>query len=195
MPSIVEALKQGKTINSKSRIKLPVEGLAEIYGFVPYHDDTFSGLGMEKTPVCPPLGPANIIGNRVIFALDGKIYRAPLFKTISVAEEKYPIYLLYVPRLLNLTAESRIKAYLSSFKNERPSPYINQVDGIRTIDNKPFYFPNEGEYLFTSSSKLKGIGNAFAVITRRLSKDSGLLLYETYDPQDVEVISFNDCDE
>lgn len=195
MPSIIEALKQGKTINSGSRIKLPVEGLAEIYGFVPYHDDTFSSIGLEKTPTCPPLGPANIIGNRIIFSIEGNIYRAPLFKALSIAEEKYPIYLLYVPRLLNLSAESRIKAYLSSFKNEKPSPYINQVDGIRIVDKEPFYFPNEDEYLFTSSSKLKGIGNSFAVITRRLSKDNGLLLYEVYDPQDVEVIRFTECDE
>ena len=195
MSSIIEALKQSKSINSRSRIKLPVDGIAEIYGFVPYHEDTFSSLGLETTPTCPPLGGANVIGNRIIFALDGKIYRVPLFETLSIAEEKYPIYLLYVPRLLNLSAESRIKTYLSSFKNEKASPFIHQVDGIRIVDNHPFYFPNEDEYLFTSSSKLKGIGNAFAVITRRRSKENGMLLYEVYDPRDIEVIRLNDCNE
>lgn len=195
MANIIDAIKQGKTIISGSRIKLPVEGLAEIFGFVPYHEDVLSDFGLERTPTCPPLGAANIIGNRIIFAIDGQIYRVPLFKTLAVADEKYPIYLLYVPRLLDLPAESRVKAYISSFKNEKPSPYIYQVNGIKIIDKEPFYFPNEDEYLFTSPSKLKGIGNAFAVITRRKSKENGILQYEVYNPQDIEVIRFNDCDE
>lgn len=192
MANIIDVLKQGETIDSHTRIKLPIEGNAEIYGFVPYYDDAFSNLGMESTPLCPPLGPANVVGNRVIFGIDGKIYRSPLFKTISTPEEKYPIYLLYVPRLMNLSAESKVKTYIASFKNEKPSYYINSLEGIKMIDNKPFYYPKEDDYLFTSPSSLRAVGNAFVVITRRRSKDNGLLLYEVYPPEDVDIKGYNE---
>lgn len=191
MSNIVESLNNGNKIDAEYcvKIKLPVEGKAEIFGFVTFHDDIFSNVGTEGAPTCPPLGQANVIGDRIIFPIDNKIYRAPIFSCVSKPEIKYPIYLLYVPRLLNQTYDSHIKAYVQSFKNERPSPYIAKVDGVRIEDKQPFYFPKEDEYIFSSKSKLRGIGNSFVVITRRISKETGALIYEVYNPKDVEIIN------
>ena len=194
MANILETLNQGKTIETDTRIKLPVEGKAVIYGFVPYHcNDIDSFFDFEETATCPPIGPANVIGDRIIFSLDGKFYRAPVFNSISSPaspEEKYPVYLLYVPRFLNLSSQYRIYGYKKAFANEKPrlAKYDKYPEDIRVIESVPFYSPLNGEYIFSSASKLRGIGNSFVVITRRLSKEMGTVVYEVYNPKDVEII-------
>lgn len=192
MANILETLNQGKTIEADIRVKLPVEGKAVIYGFVPYHcdDNMDSFFSFEGTVTCPPIGPANIIGDRIIFPLDGKFYRAPVFKSISSPEEKYPVYLLYVPRYLNLSSKYKISGYKTAFGNEKPRlvGHDKYPDDIRVIEKTPFYCPLNGEFIFSSASKLRGIGNSFVIITRRLSVETGTVVYEVYNPKDVEIL-------
>lgn len=191
MATLLEALKRGKTVEADTRIKLPIDGKAVIYGFVPYHcDDMDSCFGFEETVTCPPIGYANIIGDRIIFPLNGKFFRAPIFNSISFPEEKYPVYLLYVPRLLNLSSKYKISGYKKAFVSEKPRliGYDKYPDDIRVIESIPFYSPLNGEYIFSSTSKLRGIGNSFVVITRRCSKETGTFVYEVYNPKDVEII-------
>jgi len=195
MANIFETLKQGQTVEVGTRIKLPIEGKAVIYGFVPFHcddiDDIDSYFGYDETIICPPIGPANVIGDRIIFPIDGKFFRAPIFESLSSKEEEYPVYLLYVPRFLSLSSKCKISGYKKAFKSERPKliGYDKYPDDIRVIDNMPFYSPLNGEYIFSSASKLRGIGNSFVVITRRLSKETGTVVYEVYNPKDVEIIA------
>lgn len=191
MANILEALRQGQTVGAGTQVKLPIEGNAVIYGFVPYYfDDIDSCFGYEGTVTCPPIGPANVIGDRIIFPLEGKFFRAPIFESISPADDRYPVYLLYVPRFLNLSSKYKISGYKKAFKNERPKlvGYDKYPDDIRILDKMPYYFPLKGEYVFSSASKLRGIGNSFVVITRRLSKETGTVVYEVYNPKDVEII-------
>ncbi len=190
MSNILEALKQGKTVESNTRIKLPVEGKAEIFGFVPYHDDFDTCFGYDETITCPPIGAANIIGDRIIFPVNGKFYRAPIFESIHLADEKYPVYLLYVPRFLNLTSKYQISGYKKAFASETPRliGYDKYPDSIRVIDGVPVYFSEEREYIFSSASKLRGIGNAFVVIVRRRSNETGTVVYEVYNPNEITII-------
>ena len=124
MANIFEALKQGITLESGTQIKLPIDGKAAIYGFVPYHfDDKDYCFGYEEIITCPPIGPANVIGDRIIFPLDGKFFRAPVFNSISTPEEKYAVYLLYVPRFLNLSSKYKISGYKKAFGSEKTLSY------------------------------------------------------------------------
>lgn len=182
--SLCDAIKEGRTIYKGYKVSLPVDGEASIYGFVVYHDNIFS-----EQVSCPPLGRANVVGNRIIFAMDDKIYRFPIFTSIEKrTKECYPVYLLYVPRLMDLPYSSHVAAYIHSFKNEKPHMYIWKVDGIKLIDNVPYYYPKDDEYIFKSPSPFTGIGNAFAVITRRISSNDGYFIYEVYDPNEVKVV-------
>ncbi|MBD5183962.1 MAG: hypothetical protein HDS97_03615 [Bacteroidales bacterium] len=191
MANVIETLKQGKTLEANTCIKLPIEDKASIYGFVPYHrDEIDSCFGYEETVTCPPIGRANVIGDRIIFPLDGKFFRAPIFNSVSTPEEKYPVFLLYVPRFLNLPNKDKILGYKTAFSSEKPrlKGYHKYPDNIRVIDSIPFYMPLNGEFIFSSASKLRGIGNAFVIITRRLCKETGIVIYEVYNPKDVDII-------
>ncbi len=184
MSNLLGLCLQGVKISQYTTIELPLVGKATIYGFVVYHDNIFS-----EQVRCPPLGRANVVGNRIIFAMDDKIYRFPIFTSIKKGtKECYPVYLLYVPRLMDLPYSSHVAAYIHSMKNEKPHTYIWKVDGIKLIDNVPYYYPKDDEYIFESTSPFTGIGNAFAVITRRISSNDGYFIYEVYDPNEVKVV-------
>lgn len=184
MTSLFDLFFNGKTIESSIPIKLPIESHATIYGFVAYDNYPFS-----EVVSCPPLGPAHIIANRIVFSMEGKLYRFPIFNKISKPiEEKYPVFLLYVPRLLGLEWPSHVSSYLSSMKNEKPDRYVGKVNGIQVIENKAYYFPKEDEYLFESNTQFRGIGNSFVIITRRNSPDNGVFIYEVWNPGEVKII-------
>lgn len=184
MSNLYDICLQGSKISKFTSVKLPA-GEAQIYGFIAYHDNIFS-----DNVSCPPLGKAYVVGNRIVFNMENKLYRFPIFSSIEKnTQESYPVYLLYVPRLMDLPYQSHVAAYVSSMKNEKPIPYyIWKVDSIRSIEGKPYYFPKEDEFYFDSTSQFKGIGNAFEVIIRRTSPVDGSLVYEVYDPKDIEII-------
>lgn len=191
MVTVFEACINGQKISSNTCVKLPFVGKAYIYGFAIYDDDIFTDI-----VCCPPLGVAYVVGNRILFSLENKIYRFPIFSSIEKpAKEKYPVYLLYVPRLLSLPYSSHVAAYVETMKKEKPHLNIYKVDGIKLEDKKPYYFPKEDEFYFKSSSQLGGIANTFVVITRRISPHNGNLIYEVFDPNEVEIIEecANDC--
>lgn len=195
MSNLLELLHQVGNVSQYTKIELPLVGKATIYGFVVYNDNTFPELANQTiTQVSsPPLGKANVVGNRIIFAMDNKIYRFPIFSSVEKStKECYPVYLLYVPRLMDLKASSHVAAYKDYMKNEKPQQIhkgnIWKVDGIKVIDNKALYFPKDDEYVFESSSPFTGIGNAFMVITRRVSSNDGSLIYEVFDPNEVKVV-------
>ncbi len=100
------------------------------------------------------------------------------------------IYYIYIPRFLNLSSKYKISGYKKAFENEKPRlvGYEKYPDDVKLIDGVPSYSPSNGEYIFSSASKLRGIGNSFVVITLRLSKETGTAIYEVFNPTDVEII-------
>lgn len=190
MANIYDKITGGGIINRGTKVKLPIVGEAYIYGFVPIDEDDFFEFSILNDLDGPALGPACVIGNRVVFSIDGKFSRFPLFSTIrSITEEKYPIYLLYVPKLLKSPYSSHLTAYKYSMQNEKPHQNIGKVNGIKLImEGTPYYYPQQNEFLFSCNSLLRAIANTFAVVTRRKSGDNELVVYEVFNPSEVEVI-------
>lgn len=182
MATISNILSQGKKIKNFIPIRLPIVGSALIYGFVAINESSFSNIVN-----CPPLGSAHVIANRIIFSLDGNLYRFPIFSSISKpTDDKYPVYLLHVPRLIE-SCESYVNAYLYCMKNNKLHKWINKVDGVRVFDGIAYYYPREDEYLFETTSQLRGFGNSFVVITRRISSENGNVFYEVWNPNEIEL--------
>lgn len=189
MAKILEKISKGFRVTKGTKIKIPIGGEALIYGFVPFNEDELFEFSILNDLNGPALGPAYVIGNRIIFSLDGKFSRFPIFTSIqNFDEEKYPIYLLYVPKLLNSPNSTHVGAYKYSMKNEKPHKYIGKVEGVKILDDRAYYFPNANEFFFTSQSCLRGLANSFAVITQRKSGDNEMVVYEVFDPTEIEII-------
>lgn len=185
MSTLYDTFLNKGTIQINSTVKLPIGKDATVYGFLACNDFLFS-----NTLDSPPLGIAHVIRNRIFCFLGDKTYRFPIFASISKPrDEKYPVYLLYVPRLLDLEYKSYVDAYRLTMKNERPHVWVQKVDGISVTDGVAYYYPKEDEYLFESQSKLKGIGNAFLVITRRVAPEHGGTIYEIFEPSEIELMN------
>lgn len=71
-------------------------------------------------------------------------------------------------------------AYKYCFKNDKLHANAWKVDGIKVIDNRAFDFRKEDEFIFEGESKLRGFANAFVIITRRVSIETGAVIYEIY---------------
>lgn len=180
--SLEEAIEGGRTLSKGEKVSLPIGGDAEIYGFIAIENDVFS-FAIDM----PPLGEGKVLSNRVIFSLNNKLHRFPVFNSVCKAiEEKYELYLLYIPKFYNLS-EWGIKVYTQSMKNEVPNSNVSKIKGVRIEDKKAYYYPDNGDLYFQSTSKLRGIGNGVAVITRRLSKLSEDIKYEIFNPQEVMI--------
>lgn len=181
--NVIDAINNGRTLSKGQPVTLPVEGDATIYGFLAIENFIFS-MAIDM----PPLGEATVLSNRVIFAFDKKLHRFPIFNSVCKAtEEKYGLRLLYVPRLLNLSNQWNVQAYEQSMVQEKSNPKVARIDGVKIEDDVAYYYPQNNDMYFKSSSKLRGLGNGLAVIIRRISKISGDIKYEIYNPEEIQV--------
>lgn len=120
--------------------------------------------------------------------MEKQLHRFPVFKSVCKAsEERYGVYLLYVPKLFHLTSEWYRKYYIQSMHKEIPHPQVDKIDGIRIEEKVAYYFPEESDLYFESNSKLKGIGSGFVVVIRRISPLTGDIKYEIFDSHSVMV--------
>lgn len=178
-----EAVNAGKKLSAGNKVLLPTGDEAEIYGFIAIDDDILS-LYIDT----PPLGECQVFSNRVIFYLEKQLHRFPVFKSVCKAsEERYGVYLLYVPKLFHLSSEWYRKYYIQSMPKEIPHPQVEKIDGIRIEENVAYYFPEESDLYFESNSKLKGIGSGFVVVILRISPLTGDIKYEIFDSHSVMV--------
>lgn len=181
--NIIDAINNGRTLSKGQQVTLPVEGDATIYGFLAIENFIFS-MAIDM----PPLGEATVLSNRVIFAFDKKLHRFPIFNSVCKAtEEKYRLRFLYVPRLLNLSNQGNVQAYKQSMVQEKPNPKVVRIDGVKIEDDVTYYYPQNNDMYFKSSSKLRGLSDGLAVIIRRISKISGDIKYEIYNPEEIQV--------
>ena len=182
-----EAVQDGSKLFTGSKVVLPTGDEADIFGFIAIEDNLLSVV-IDM----PPLGECQIFSNRVIFYIDNRLYRFPIFQSVCKAsEERYGIYMLYVPKFLNLSSEWERKWYCESMCNEKPHLKVSRINDIRIEENIAYYYPNNHDLFFESRSKLRGIGTGFAVITRRISKLSDDIKYEIFDSHSV-IIDRND---
>lgn len=188
MSTVIEDLMAGKELKRGAIVKLPIGKEATIYGFVAYHERLDDFPKDVKGINCPALGPAHVIGNRIVSALDGKLYRFPIFISVTKAtKNKYPVFGLYNPELLlEAVYPSRATSYRRSMQSKTPDQFVYKNDGVKIEDNEAFYYPKEDELFFESSTSLKGIANAFVVITRRIAPDNEQVVYEVYSPDGIE---------
>lgn len=181
--SLNEAIANGLTLSKGLKVSLPIGGDATIYGFIAMEDDIFS-LAIDM----PPLGEAKILSNRVLFGFNDQLHRFPIFSSVCKAnEERYKLYLLYVSRFLNLPSQWKIKTYIQSMKHEEANPNVYKIDNVRIEDKTAYYYTKDDDLYFQSTSKLCGIGNGFAVITRRISNLSDDIKYEIFNPEEVKI--------
>lgn len=178
-----DAVQNGQTLSAGYKVILPIGEEAEIYGFIAIQNNILSSdIDM------PPLGECLVFSNRVIFYLDKQLHRFPIFNDVRrPTQERYELYLLYVPKFFNLTSELERKYYVQSMTREIPNPKACQLKGVQIEDNIAYYYPNECDLYFESRSKLRAIGSSFAVVTRRISKPSENVKYEIFDSHSVMI--------
>lgn len=178
-----EAVSAGQTLSAETKVILSTGDEAEIYGFIAI-DDNILSIHIDT----PPLGECQVFSNRVIFYMEKQLHRFPIFKSVCQAsEERYGVYLLYVPKLFHLSSEWHRKYYNESMRKENPHPQVCKIDGIRIEEKVAYYFPEELDLYFESNSKLRGIGTGFVVVIRRISPLTGDIKYEIFDFNSVMV--------
>ena len=191
MISLIDNARNGKEIRKNMDVELPIVGKAKIYGFIPHDSNPLS-----STLDCPFLGKANIVANRCIATIDGKsFHRFPIFTSVSTtAQEEFPVYLLYIPRLLENTKNPTYPDYyLSALKSRNYNWNVSRIEEIHTADGVAYYSRRHDELLFESDSELSGLANSFSVITYRESPKTGETLYEVYNANDVQLADTNKC--
>ena len=178
-----EAVEVGQILTAGSKVLLPIGVDAEIYGFIAI-DNSFSNPSIDM----PPLGECHVLANRIMSTFDKQQHLFPIFRSVSNAiKERYPLYLLYIPRFKNLSSEWDRKAYIYSMSREVPNPKVARIDGIKLEEKVAYYYPKEDDLFFESNSKLRAIGSEFVVVTRRLSKLSDNVKYEVFDAHSVMI--------
>lgn len=178
-----EAIEIGQKLSSESKVLLPIGEEADIYGFIAT-DNSLTNPSIDM----PPLGECHVLSNRIISTFDKQQYLFPIFRSVGKAiAERYPIYLLHIPRFINLSSEWDRKAYLYSMSREIPNPKVARIDGIKLDEKVAYYYPKEDDLFFESRSKLRAIGSEFVVVTRRISKLSDNIKYEIFDSHSVMI--------
>ena len=181
--SLDDAIQDGIKLSAGSKIILPSGDKAEIYGFIAINENPLS-VNIDM----PPLGECKVFSNRVIFFMDKQLHRFPIFQNVSQAsEERYGIYLLYVPKFLQVSNEWERKYYMESMCRDKPHPKVSKIEGIQVEENVAYYNPKEHDLYFDSRSKLRGIGSGFVIIVRRISKLSDEIKYEVFDSHSVRM--------
>lgn len=173
---LTEAVLQGQILSAEDTVLLPTGDEAQIYGFIAIHD-SFLSLAINM----PPLGECHVLSNRVICFFDKQLYRFPIFSSVGkVSEQRYPLYLLYMERFLELPAP--LNSYYTNYLYRKANPrYLSKIDGVQVENDIAYYLPNENDLYFESRSKLQAIGTGFLVVTRRLAKISDNIKYEVFD--------------
>lgn len=90
MSNLYDICLQGQKISQYTPVKL-LTGEARIYGFIAYHANIFS-----DNVSCPPLGKAYVVGNRIVFSMENKLYRFPIFSSIEKIPKKDIQFIFYM---------------------------------------------------------------------------------------------------
>lgn len=189
--SLKDMLASGRKLFNGMKVVLPIGYVAEIYGFITIEDYVFGCIDIDNSGNIsidmPPLGEAKVLSNRVIFTINEKIRQVPIFNNVSKATEKrYNLQFLYVPKFLNLSG-NKVKAYKQSMKKDIPDINVNKIESVQIENNIAYYYPSESDLFFESDSKIRGIGNGFVVITRRLSKVTDDIKYEVFNTNEIQI--------
>ncbi len=190
--NLFEAVANGKELTKGMEVKLPtVEYTAHIYGFVAVPEQE---LDVDKLPLrdMPALGQANVLSNRVVSIICNQFCRFPIFTSVQKAcEDRYNLYLLYVPHFLSSEYQGRRNAYKQTYTGESVESKVASFTEVKlegTLqERQAFYYPRENDLYFQSSSKLRGMASSFVVITRRISKVTDQVIYEVYNPEEVKI--------
>ena len=159
---------------------------------------------VTHTPIYPPIGVVQVMGSRIFYNDNQGIKRLFLFSSVRRPEnQKTIVFWLYIPRLIfSLTCNSTLESYYIMFTEHRLDSYSYGLDkcivmygatgqkyegGGKFTDEPytPWYIPREDEFFFEGKTSLRGVGNAFTVITQRINPQTGTVIYESDDPQDV----------
>lgn len=180
---LAEAVQEGQTLSAGTKVVLPNGYEADIYGFIAIEDDPLSNIINM-----PPLGECRVLSNRVIYYIENNLLRFPIFKAVGKAkEQKYALYLLYIPKYFSLSSDRDINSYRQSMSRETPNQNVVRIKGIQIDDQVAYYYPDENDLYFESRSKFRGIGTDFAVITRRISESQDDIKYEIFDSYSVMI--------
>lgn len=181
--NVNEALAQGQTLSRGMQVSLPLGLEAKIYGFIAVEETLFS-----PTVNMPPLGEVKIISNRAVAYYNGCLCRYPIFRSVHKCDDEWhPLFHLYIPRFFNQGREAVTRAYKRCFADGVVESIIESLRGVGIEEGCAYYYPQENDLYFESSSDLSGFANGLAVITRRLSKETDELRYEIFNSDEVLV--------
>lgn len=178
-----EALQCGLKLYEGKKVVLPSGDDADIYGFIAIEDDMLSPF-IDM----PPLGECQVFSNRVMFLMDKKLHRFPIFsKVCKVSENRYDLYMLYLVKFNNLLSEWDLKAYIYYFRDRKIITNLMKLNGVQIEENIAYYIPYKNDLYFESRSKLRAIGSGVAVVTRRISKKADDIKYEIFDAHSLRM--------
>ncbi|MBD5422725.1 MAG: hypothetical protein HDR49_06835 [Bacteroides sp.] len=187
--SIKDVLTPGRLLSKGLIVVLPTGYEAEIYGFIAIEDNVAEIIDIDKSGNTsidmPPLGEAIVLSNRVIFSMNEKVLKYPIFNIACKAtENRYNLKYLYIPKFLRLSGNKSM-AYRQSMKKDVPDSNVGKIENVEIDDNRAYYYTSDSDILFKSDSMLRGISNDFAVITRRLSSKTDDIKYEIFSSNEI----------
>lgn len=181
-----EALQSGLKLYEGKKVVLPSGDDADIYGFIVIEDEMLSLL-IDIIDM-PPLGECQVFSNRVMFLMDNKLHRFPIFSTVcKVSENRYDLYMLYLVRFNSLLSGWDLKAYLYYYRDKKIIQNLMKLNGVQIEENTAYYLPLKNDLYFESRSKLRAIGSGVAVVTRRISKKTDDIKYEIFDAHSLRM--------
>lgn len=170
-------------------VSMPLIPQMEVYGFVVIGKqeqaiEMFCSAILEgKSDCILPLGPVEVYGDRVVFKSVDKNMptRLPIFSEVNRQEvAQLPLLNLYVPAF----ALDK-KSYYEYQKTQQQYYKVLKLPNVESVDGVCMYNLTPEDYVFSSHSVFKGVGDDFRVICRRINGVTGEILYEICSPDDV----------
>ena len=172
-------------------VSMPLIPQMVVYGFVVIGKqeqaiEMFCSAILEGKSYCIlPLGPVEVYGDRVLFKSVDKNMpnRLPIFSEVNRQEvAQLPLLNLYVPAF---ALDKNKKSIYSSYQQQKKQYKALELPNVESVDGTYVYNLSPEDYVFSSHSIFKGVGEDFRVICRRINGVTGEILYEICSSDDV----------
>lgn len=172
-------------------VSMPLIPQMEVYGFVVLgkQEQAIEMFYSEKPDVKSdcilPLGKVGIYSDRVLFksADSNMSTRLPIFSEVNRPDvAQLPLLNLYVPAF---AFDKKQRGIYRSFQLQKQQYKASELSNVESVNGTWMYNLNPEDYVFSSHSVFKGVGDDFRIICRRINGVTGEILYEIYSPDDV----------
>lgn len=183
MKNLKESLLEKGNLNCDCKVSTKLVGEMEIFGFVPYSHESIS--------IIPPLGQVIACSDRIILSINESNIRIPIYQTIARCDEEMLLAEnLYIPSLFfseNKYVQQWFKDYFKRRNDSTLRKISNQVHDVVEVEGRWYYKMNPQNWLFISESPIRAVADDFLVVCRRINNVTGVIVYETYRPEDLVI--------